>query len=66
MKFSPTNLANSGTESAAIEFRPLWSTISLIHPKKQFVLDLYFTRENDSRSQPSHVEVLGMAFGIYF
>jgi len=40
--------------------------ISLIHPKKQFVLDVYVTRQNDSRSQPGRVKALGMAFNIYY
>ena len=40
--------------------------ISLIHPKKQLVLDIYLTRQNDSRSQPSRVKALGAAFNIYF
>lgn len=40
--------------------------ISLIHPKKQFVLDVYLIRQNDSRSEPHHVNALGMAFNIYF
>jgi hypothetical protein len=40
--------------------------ISLIHPKKQLVLDVYLSRQNDSRSQPSRVRALGMAFNIYF
>jgi hypothetical protein len=40
--------------------------ISLIHPKKQFVLDVYLMRQNDSRSEPHHVNALGMAFNIYF
>ncbi len=40
--------------------------ISLVHPKKQFVLDVYLARQNDSRSQPSRVKALGMAFNIYF
>lgn len=40
--------------------------ISLIHPKKQLVLDVYLLRQNDSRSQPSRVKALGMAFNIYF
>lgn len=40
--------------------------ISLIHPKKQFVLDIYLTRQNDSRSQPSRVRAVGMAFNVYF
>ena len=40
--------------------------ISLVHPKKQFVLDVYVTRQNDSRSQPGRVKALGMAFNIYY
>ncbi len=40
--------------------------ISLVHPKKQLVLDVYLTRQNDSRSQPSRVKALGMALNIYF
>src|SRR6185295_19849178 len=40
--------------------------ISLIHPEKQFVLDVYLMRQNDSRSEPHHVNALGMAFNIYF
>ncbi len=40
--------------------------ISLIHPKKQLVLDVYFMRQNDSRSQPSRVKAVGMAFNVYF
>jgi hypothetical protein len=42
------------------------SLISVIHPKKQFVLDIYLMRENDSRTEPHHVNALGIAFNIYF
>jgi Protein of unknown function (DUF2490) len=52
-----------GTQFAFKRGAPL---ISLIHPKKQFVLDLYLTRQNDTRSQPQHVKALGIAFNIYF
>jgi hypothetical protein len=51
---------------AQIAFKRGAPLISLIHPKKQFVLDIYLMRQNDSRSQPSHVNALGMAFSIYF
>jgi hypothetical protein len=51
---------------AQIAFKRGAPLISLIHPKKQFVLDVYLTRQNDSRSQPSHVKALGAAFNIYF
>lgn len=40
--------------------------ISMIHPKKQFVLDVYVTRQNDSRSQPARVRAVGIGFSIYF
>jgi len=40
--------------------------ISLIHPKRQLVLDLYVMRQNDSRSEPGRVKALGAAFSIYF
>jgi Protein of unknown function (DUF2490) len=40
--------------------------ISLVHPQRQLVLDIYLTRQNDSRSQPSRVRALGIAFNIYF
>jgi hypothetical protein len=40
--------------------------ISVIHPKKQFVLDIYLMRENGSRTEPHHVNALGIAFNIYF
>lgn len=52
-----------GTQIALKRGAPL---ISLIHPKKQFVFDVYVMRQNDSRSQPSRVRALGMAFSIYF
>lgn len=52
-----------GTQFALRRGMPL---ISLIDPKKQLVLDVYLLRQNDSRSQPSHVQALGVALNIYF
>ena len=40
--------------------------ITLINPRRQLVLDVYVMRQNDSRSQPSRVRALGVAFSIYF
>ena len=40
--------------------------VSLIHPQKQVVLDVYVSRQNDSRSEPSRVRALGVALSIYF
>ena len=52
-----------GTQIALKRGVPL---ISLIHPERQLVLDVYLSRQNDSRSQPARVRGLGMAFIIYF
>jgi hypothetical protein len=57
---------NRLTVGVQIAFKRGAPLISLIHPKKQFVLDVYVTRQNDSRSQPTHVKALGLAFSIYF
>ena len=40
--------------------------ITLINQRRQLVLDVYVMRQNDSRSQPSRVRALGVAFSIYF
>lgn len=34
--------------------------------RRQNVLDLYYLWQGDSRSQPRHVDALGITFGIYF
>jgi len=57
------NRLTVGTQIALKRGVPL---ISLIHPKKQLVLDVYLVRQNDSRSQPSRVKALGVAFSVYF
>ena len=57
---------NRLTVGAQIALKRGAPLISLIDPKKQLVLDVYLLRQNDSRSQPSHVKALGMALNIYF
>src|SRR4030095_15624514 len=44
---------------AQIAFKRGAPLISLIHPKKQFVLDVYLMRQNDGHSEPHHVNALG-------
>jgi Protein of unknown function (DUF2490) len=34
--------------------------------RKQTVLDIYYLRQNDTRSQPRHLNALGLTFAIYF
>ncbi|HSQ21085.1 MAG TPA: DUF2490 domain-containing protein [Blastocatellia bacterium] len=40
--------------------------LKLLLPKRQIVLDLYYTHQNDSRSSPSQVNALGAALAFYF
>ena len=38
----------------------------MLLPKRQVILDLYFMRQNDSRSETQHVNAIGAALAFYF
>ncbi len=38
----------------------------LLSPKRNVVFDFYFMRQNDSRSQPNHVNAIGVVTNLYF
>jgi len=38
----------------------------MLLPKRQVILDLYYTRQNDSRSSTQHVNALGASLALYF
>ena len=38
----------------------------MLLPKRQVILDLYYTRQNDSRSEIQHVNAIGAALAFYF
>jgi len=40
--------------------------LKMLLPKRQIILDLYYTRQNDSRSQTQHVNALGASLAFYF
>jgi Protein of unknown function (DUF2490) len=40
--------------------------LKMLLPKRQIILDLYYTRQNDSRSETQHVNALGAALSFYF
>jgi hypothetical protein len=40
--------------------------LNLLLPKRNIVFDLYFMRQNDSRSQPNHVNAIGVVTIFYF
>jgi hypothetical protein len=48
---------------AALKAGPLRK---LLMPKRQVILDLYYMRQNDSRSDIQHVNAIGAALGFYF
>lgn len=37
-----------------------------LQPRKQVILELYYTRQNDSRSQPNHVHAIGATLVLHF
>jgi hypothetical protein len=40
--------------------------LKMLLPKHQVILDLYYTRQNDSRSSTQHVNALGATLAFYF
>lgn len=42
------------------------SALKMLMPKRRIILDLYYMRQNDSRSQTRHVNALGAVLAFYF
>jgi hypothetical protein len=42
------------------------AVLKMLLPKRQIILDLYYMRQNDSRSSTAHVNALGTALSFYF
>ena len=40
--------------------------LKMLLPKRQIILDIYYMRQNDSRSEPQHINALGAVLGFYF
>jgi hypothetical protein len=57
---------NRLTVGLQIPFKKGFPLITLADPKRQLVLDLYVTRQNDSRAQPSRVKAFGSVLSFYF
>jgi hypothetical protein len=38
----------------------------MLLPERQVILDLYYMRQNDSRSEIQHVNAIGAALAFYF
>jgi hypothetical protein len=57
---------NRLTVGVQVQLRKALPLLSLVIPRKQVVLDLYYTKQNDSRSQPNHINAIGTAVAIHF
>lgn len=56
---------NRWTVGVQISLRP-GPLRKMLLPQRQVIFDLYYTRQNDSRSETQHVNDIGAALALYF
>lgn len=64
-RFSVWN-RNRLTAGVQIQLKKALPLLRLVTPRKQVILDVYYTKQNDSRSQPHHLHAIGAALAIHF
>lgn len=57
---------NRLTAGTQIQVKRGFPLLRELLPRKQIILDLYYTKQNDSRSQPHHVHALGASLALHF
>ena len=57
---------NRLTVGVQIQLRRALPLLRLVTPRKQVILDVYYTKQNDSRSQPHHLHAIGTTIAIHF
>jgi hypothetical protein len=57
---------NRLTAGVQIQLKKAFPLLRLVTPRKQVILDLYYTKQNDSRSEPNHLHAIGAALAIHF
>ena len=57
---------NRLTAGVQIQLRKALPLLRLVTPRKQVILDVYYTKQNDSRSQPHHLHAIGTVLAIHF
>lgn len=57
---------NRLTAGAQIQLKRGFPLLRELTPRKQVILDLYYTKQNDSRSQPHHVHAIGATLALHF
>jgi len=57
---------NRLTFGAQVQLRKALPLLSSVLPRRQVILDIYYARQNDSRSQPNHIQAVGAVLAIHF
>jgi hypothetical protein len=57
---------NRLTAGTQIQLKRGFPLLRELTPRKQVILDLYYTKQNDSRSQPHHVHAIGATVALHF
>ncbi len=57
---------NRLTAGAEFQLKRGFPLLRELTPRKQVILDLYYTKQNDSRSQPHHVHAVGATLALHF
>jgi hypothetical protein len=57
---------NRLTAGAEFQLKRGFPLLRELTPRKQVILDFYYTKQNDSRSQPNHVHAIGASVGLHF
>ena len=57
---------NRLTAGTQIQIKRGFPLLRELTPRKQVILDLYYTKQNDSRSHPHHVHAIGAGVALHF
>ena len=57
---------NRLTAGTQIQLKRGFPLLRELTPRKQVILDLYYTKQNDSRSDPHHVHAIGATLALHF
>jgi hypothetical protein len=57
---------NRLTAGIQIQLKKALPLLRKVTPRNQIILDVYYTKQNDSRSQPNHLHAIGTALQIHF
>ncbi|HKR11706.1 MAG TPA: DUF2490 domain-containing protein [Pyrinomonadaceae bacterium] len=57
---------NRLTAGTQIQLKRGFPLLRELTPRKQVILDLYYTKQNDSRSQPNHIHAIGASLALHF